>query len=53
VWPVSTFEKRKKGKTFFVSTFLDCYILKEKSLGKVETLLENSLGKVGKFKKVP
>ena len=25
MWPVSTFEKRKKGKTFFVSTFLDCY----------------------------
>jgi hypothetical protein len=22
---VSTFEKIKKGKTFFVSTFLDCY----------------------------
>jgi len=22
--------KRKKGKTFFVSTFLDCYILETK-----------------------
>ena len=33
--------------------FLKCDVLKEKSLGKVETLLENSLGKVGKFKKVP
>ena len=49
MWPVSTFEKRKKGKTFFVSTFLDCYNCYssiKKSLKKVDTSSKKSLEKV-------
>lgn len=49
MWPVSTFEKRKKGKIFFVSTFLDCYNCYssiKKSLKKVDTSSKKSLEKV-------
>ena len=52
---MSTFEKRKKGKTFFVSTFLDCYNYYssiKKSLKKVDTSSKKSLEKVDtSFKK--
>ena len=54
MWPVSTFEKRKKGKTFFVSTFLDCYNYYssiKKSLKKVDTSSKKSLEKVDTLSK--
>ena len=54
MWPVSTFEKRKKGKTFFVSTFLDCYNCYnsiKKSLKKVDTLSKKSLEKIDTLSK--
>ena len=54
MWPVSTFEKRKKGKTFFVSTFLDCYNCYssiKKSLKKVDTSSKKSLEKVDTLSK--
>ena len=51
---MSTFEKRKKGKTFFVSTFLDCYNYYssiKKSLKKVDTSSKKSLEKVDTLSK--
>ena len=51
---MSTFEKRKKGKTFFVSTFLDCYNCYssiKKSLKKVDTSSKKSLEKVDTLSK--
>ena len=51
---MSTFEKRKKGKTFFVSTFLDCYNCSssiKKSLKKVDTSSKKSLEKVDTLSK--
>ena len=44
-------KKGKKGKTFFVSTFLDCYTSSKKSLEKVDTSSKKSLGKVDALSK--